>query len=354
MPAFSVSQFLDVTADERDGGNPQVLPGWYQNAIDKPSDDAALLLAASSGNLHYDGLLGAASGSGTIAYGLRTNSPIIQTPDGTFSFETLPAGFKLTSCRITIGGQTRLIPNYSGGGAFSSYTGTINMSMAGFTQEYIHVGSGFPDWDPSVINFDSVFLDFDMTDFPTFLSLMSGTFVINFDIDFSVTSDPTLTQIIFVTAAGIAITGTYEIEEFTWELEDVIVTPNVTEITVTSGTLILKDLEFEIEYVDPSGDVIVVPVTVIVTQDPHIVIFVSPDFPADVFEIFPVAKDPTGTQFDGRVPLGPLLTIYFTDATGIYQLVPGKTNDTLYNQNDPPNTVLVKIPDPLVKIGFLP
>lgn len=354
MPAFTISQFVDVTADERDGGDPQVFPGWYWNASGRPSSDAALLSAASAGNLHYDGLFGASSGSGTIAYGLRTNSPIIQTPDGTFSFETLPAGFKLTSCRITITGQTTLFPNYSGGGAFSSYTGSINMSMAGFTQEYIHIGSGFPLWDPSVIFFDDVFLDFDMTDFPSFLSLMSGTFVINFDIDFSVTSDPTLTQIVFYTGAGITITGTYEIEEFTWELEDVIVTPNVTEITVTSGTLILEDLEFEIEYVNPAGDVVVVPVTVIITQDPHIVIFVSPDFPADVIEIFPVARDPTGTQFHGRVPLGPLLTIYFTDATGIYQLVPGKTNDTLYNQNDPPNTVLVKIPDPFAKTGFLP
>lgn len=61
-----------------------------------------------------------------------------------------------------------------------------------------------------------------------------------------------------------------------------------------------------------------------------------------------------GTQFSGTVPLRSILTIFFTDGTGIYTLVPGKTDDTLYVQDyTPVTTVDVKIPDPFIKTGFI-
>lgn len=44
---------------------------------------------------------------------------------------------------------------------------------------------------------------------------------------------------------------------------------------------------------------------------------------------------------------------FITDPSGIYGLIPNKTHDTLYNRAEE-TSVNVKIPDPFVKLGFLP
>lgn len=59
----------------------------------------------------------------------------------------------------------------------------------------------------------------------------------------------------------------------------------------------------------------------------------------------------TSTQFSGTVSQQ-LYTIYFVSASGIYELVPGKTSDTLYIEAEPGETIDVKIPDPYAKTGF--
>jgi hypothetical protein len=60
----------------------------------------------------------------------------------------------------------------------------------------------------------------------------------------------------------------------------------------------------------------------------------------------------TSTQFSGSVTLGNLATIFFLNATGIYTLVPGKTDDTVYD-NDNGGTIDTNIPDPFFKTGFI-
>jgi hypothetical protein len=62
----------------------------------------------------------------------------------------------------------------------------------------------------------------------------------------------------------------------------------------------------------------------------------------------------TGGQ-DGFIDLGGAATIVLAaDPSGIYTLVPGKTNDTLYDRDvTPVGTIDVKIPDPFLKTGFL-
>jgi len=151
------------------------------------------------------------------------------------------------------------------------------------------------------------------------------------------------------------IEGTYDIISYTWTLENPgPVVPSTTPITVTSGTLDLSDLDIFIQYIDPgTGDVITTPAIQILTQEEHLLIFIV-DFPIDVFEIKILAVGNNGTQFSGSVILGTLTTIYFTDASGIYKLVVSQKFDTLYIQDDPPNTIDVKIPDPFIKTGFLP
>lgn len=59
-----------------------------------------------------------------------------------------------------------------------------------------------------------------------------------------------------------------------------------------------------------------------------------------------------GTQFSGSVPLGSLV-ILLTDHSGIYTLVPGKSNDTLYSSLRDGTTRDVKIPNPFIKTGFI-
>jgi hypothetical protein len=60
----------------------------------------------------------------------------------------------------------------------------------------------------------------------------------------------------------------------------------------------------------------------------------------------------TSTEFSGSVELGRLMTIFFLNATGIYSLSPGKTNDTLYD-NDNGGTIDAKFPNPTFKTGFI-
>lgn len=60
----------------------------------------------------------------------------------------------------------------------------------------------------------------------------------------------------------------------------------------------------------------------------------------------------SGTTFSGSIPLTPFV-ITLADASGIYSLTPGKTNDTVYDNVNPPETIDVKIPNPFIKTGFI-
>jgi hypothetical protein len=63
-----------------------------------------------------------------------------------------------------------------------------------------------------------------------------------------------------------------------------------------------------------------------------------------------ICGDP-GTQFTGSVPLGDF-TIIVANGSGLYRLVAGKTNDTLYQAARDGTTYDVKIPNPGGKTGF--
>lgn len=58
------------------------------------------------------------------------------------------------------------------------------------------------------------------------------------------------------------------------------------------------------------------------------------------------------TEFSGSVPLGSL-TILFENGSGVYQLTPGKTNDTLYNPDRDGSTTDKAFPSPYGKTGFV-
>jgi hypothetical protein len=68
--------------------------------------------------------------------------------------------------------------------------------------------------------------------------------------------------------------------------------------------------------------------------------------PNDPAEIAVIGEG--GLVLNGQVPLTLL-----RDISGIYTLVPGKTDDTLYDRQTGQSNVDVKIPDPFVKTGFI-
>lgn len=264
-----------------------------------------------------------------ITYGFNENTAVFSL-DGAapISFNSLPAGFRITTLALSVS------------------------SISNIANTILHAKVNGDDItnSPSNPSLGVVVNTYTFPDMP----LSASTFI-DTQIQLAFTGTPIIPDIVQLQINALTISGTYEIVSFrlTWELHDTIVTPNVTPVTVTSGTLLFVGLTYEISYDIGAGPVFV-PVTVITSEELHEVVFIVPDFPTGVYEIQVYANDPGGVQFHGRLPLGPLFTIYFTDATGIYQLVPGKTHDTLYNQNDPPNTINTKIPNPFGKTGFLP
>lgn len=78
--------------------------------------------------------------------------------------------------------------------------------------------------------------------------------------------------------------------------------------------------------------------------------FESTTEPPEETEIIIICGSP-GHQFEGSVTLATFTILNF-EGSGIYTLVPGKTNDTLYSSTRNGTTYDVKIPNPFGKTGF--
>lgn len=98
------------------------------------------------------------------------------------------------------------------------------------------------------------------------------------------------------------------------------------------------DLPADINFMNSHG--IYIPITIL-TQNSNQIRF-----------IVPVGSYGPHTVFSGSVPLG-TLTVLLINASGIYTLIPGKTNDTLYDNDSAPETMDVMIPSPFIKTGFI-
>lgn len=118
-------------------------------------------------------------------------------------------------------------------------------------------------------------------------------------------------------------------------------------ITITSpGSDILTDLDLKHLTVSMTCGLVEV-----IVQTPRVLTFTIPSAcRGAVASTISVTGD--GTQFSGTVALG-TLTVLNTNASGLYTLVPGKTNDTLYRNARDGTTRDVAIPNPRVRTGFL-
>ncbi len=66
-----------------------------------------------------------------------------------------------------------------------------------------------------------------------------------------------------------------------------------------------------------------------------------------------IVLDPTfSPTITGPIPIGSM-EVVSANASGVYTIVPGKTDDTLYDNDDPGTTEDVKIPDPFFRTGFV-
>lgn len=160
---------------------------------------------------------------------------------------------------------------------------------------------------------------------------------------------------LYMTFGSIGTSGTYTSTTQTWTLE----TPTDpieedTPVTVTSDGPDAMDftqlLTVTLDWTDADGN----PHSVDVPQILWIVITINLFtflVPAGVDGQI-VTVNVTSTQFSGSVELGKLITIFFLNATGIYTITAGKTNDTIYD-NDNGGTIDVKIPNPFFKTGFI-
>lgn len=285
--------------------------------------------------------------------------------DSPISFDNLPAGFNVigasTSPTLSAGLQ-------SGGNTF----GGIAIASAELTLGTVKVGLFYSDSEgPSSFSNDvggsvsaSVPVN-TLIDYPTVITIsdllsLGPQFIISGNASLiNGVPNPGFFWVGTLSVDSFSVVGSYQIIQYTWNIDAPPKVQNGDTITITSdgdNPLDLDDItEVDVQYLDPSTqEIIVTPITVFTTQGPRILVFTLDGVPSGVPKIRIFVKS-NGRQFSGSVLLGELLTIFFTDGTGIYKLVPGKTNDTLYIQDVVPYaTINVKIPDPTLKTAFVP
>ncbi len=147
---------------------------------------------------------------------------------------------------------------------------------------------------------------------------------------------------------GLIVSGTYHIFAFTYNIP-----LNGTDIDLQKNRLITITSPGGVSGLNLAHVTITLgtcPITII-TQTATLLIFSIPDSCSGDGLVSIIATG-DGTQFSGSVPLGSL-TILLTNASGIYTLVPGKANDTLYSSERDGTTYNVKIPNPTAKTGFI-
>lgn len=145
-------------------------------------------------------------------------------------------------------------------------------------------------------------------------------------------------------------------EPVTWDVPNPPQVEDNTEVTVTSDPLdpdaLLMDeiLTGEIQFIDQNGDPQTLSVTFTVINV-NLIIFIMPDFGS--FEPEFVDLYITSSQFSGSLLLGRFVTIWLRSASGIYRIVTNKRNDTVYDEENLPDTYDIKIPDPFARGGFI-
>lgn len=316
--------------------------GWYNQASGLTTD-AALIAALNNENLSATSLRGATTLNETIDYSFGLVPNIISL-DGAppISYAGLPPGFTMLSAQVDFGTSVVVLSNAGGptvcnADIFFNFMGqqvplnTTSPAGDSFPTQQIIVDMSFPA--------------------PTMLDLMNAT--LNIDVT-TTTNNAFISSPNSFRVSSVVITGTYSADSFQYSLETpsepvdagdpiTATSPDVNGIDYTLVTSVT------IEY--PGGGPIVVDPSDWITIEANLFTFLMPSFGGDEPPIITVSI--TSTQFSGSVTLGQLITIYFTSASGLYRLIPSQRYDELYIEDDPGETIDVKIPNPFFRTGFI-
>jgi hypothetical protein len=272
--------------------------------------------------------------SGTIRFGFTLGDAIISL-DGNpaISFNSLPSGFTPSSAimsfmttLLSTGNETiflQLDSNTESSGFAVANQGSVAISL--------QYNFGFPQ--------------------PSILDILAN----GFGVRLAVANINDTAQI-----SNFQITGNYNLLSYSWTLP---VTTGVKagDLFTINGdpnsTVKLDSIvQVIIKYIDSSGKIHnnTVSFQDFVFQSQIQIQFWFPQFGnianGTTVDIFLVGN---GTQFSGSVLLGSV-TIIFADSSGIYQLIPGKRTDTIYDRSLQGATKDVNIPDPFIKTALIP
>lgn len=275
--------------------------------------------------------------SGNLTFELDQNTPIFQLDGGSFlSFNNLPAGFMIESANITFLGNNIDTPLY----------GTVQGIITGTTLANYNSGA-------AVTSFNSGSIDLCQGVAKTPLAFLALNVKIIFN--YPPAQPP----------------GNFHNAAYHFNIVSATYSSPNSPITITgSGGFKLAGAGYNIYYfvggdsLDGNIGALISGAATVESNE-----FISGDGTSIDLE----ASSGTGVQFNGSFPFmstiitgsGGILVsntgadennlVLSTDVSGLYILVPGKTNDTIYDRNDPLNitTTVVKIPDPYIRTAFL-
>jgi hypothetical protein len=317
------------------GGNPPPDPGadWItsdndtaQSFIDALYNATAFLQAWCTG-------AGPSAFSPNLVLNTLGYSIYLDGSTTPITFSSLPAGF--TVLTATLSGT--ITPSGIGAASYQLAKGTGSLGTANTPTFPYTISAGLP----------------------TMLDLYADGFGINV----AISAGPGDAESLVV--FDLKISGTYEIQRFSWTLDnpETKVTPGTSTAHFTSAASgsdpaldFTRISQYFIQYIDNTGVVatVNVPSGNISVQTGGALTFTIPNVNGgDTPPVIIIGGIGDGTQFSGSMPLGELLTIFFTNGSGIYRLVTDKTDDTLY-VNGTQALINVKIPDPFIKTAFLP
>jgi hypothetical protein len=318
-----------------------------------PGTDSDFINKFNAGGLIYDnfgpGLPGAAGGS--AFFGFDQNTPIFEL-DGNpaVSFNNLPAGFTIDSLVATL---LMFMPSVA----------IIGDNTGQYTFEV------FPIAAPQIISSPNnvSFTPFSIALLAPGFTMTPTDFIgLQVKVSFGFTAVQTGTSIVIL-RVGIGVgfglpelfEGTYSIQNFNFSIDTEAPVSVGQEITLSSSPRLPNPIDYNkvdtVTVTYTTLDNVVhttdIPKSAFTAQNQFFIKFIMPDF-GDAPK---VDISISGTQFSGKVPLGPLLTINFVDGTGIYRLDLSATHDTFYIQDyTPVQTIDAKIPNPTVKTAFVP
>lgn len=288
---------------------------WTQNS----GSLAAAVLTPVDGNQAFTSLL-----SGTSSFYMNNLDWYLDGSLVPIGFASLPSGFTVLSA----------IVNYAVNAGNFFVNGVGHLRFDAFTES-----AAFTSADGSVYMVNDLLVQFPYPTLPlpTALDLNNGLFGVRYS---GGTTGLAIDEL--------SITGTYTLLGYSYTIPEDGNSVEVGDIiSITSpGTNPLTDLDLTHLTISMTCGTVVP-----ITQTQTLYTFAVPATcsGAGVVNILATGD---GFQFSGSVPLG-TLNVLLTNASGIYTLVPGKTNDTLYSSLRDGTTRNVKIPNPFGKTGYI-